>query len=46
MISLKDLNSLFDRKVDVPRIKVRKRQTVETLINEECLLYAKYLRDE
>ncbi|MBS7631679.1 hypothetical protein KEJ47_08975 [Candidatus Bathyarchaeota archaeon] len=41
-----DLNGLFNRVVEVPRIKVGKKQTVETLINEEALLFAKYLRDE
>ena len=40
------LNSLFDRMVNVERIKVGKRQTVDTLINEEALLFAKYLRRE
>jgi len=30
----------------VPRIKVGKKQTIETLIGEEALLFAKYLRDE
>jgi len=33
-------------KVETPRIKFGKRQTVETLINEEALLFAKYLRNE
>jgi hypothetical protein len=32
--------------VEVPRIRHGSRQTVETLINEEALLLAKYLRDE
>jgi len=40
------LNQFFDRMVEVPRIKVGNRQTIETLINEEALLVAKYLRDE
>jgi hypothetical protein len=30
--------------VDVERIKVGKRQTSDTLISEEALLFAKYLR--
>jgi len=30
--------------VDIPRIKVGKKQTVETLINEEALLFARFLR--
>jgi CRISPR-associated protein Cas1 len=36
----------FESKVDVPRIRHGKRQTIETLINEEALLFAKYLRNE
>jgi len=32
--------------VEIPRIKVGTRQIIETLINEEALLLAKYLRDE
>jgi len=40
------LNELFEIEVEVPRIRVGKRQTIETLINEEALLFAKYLRDE
>jgi hypothetical protein len=41
-----DLNSFFDHIVDVERIKVGKRQTIDTLISEEALLFAKYLRNE
>ncbi len=41
-----DLNGLFDRMVDVERIKIGKRQTIDTLISEEALLFAKYLRQE
>ena len=40
------LNSLFDRMVDVARIKHGNRQTIDTLINEEVLMFAKYLRNE
>jgi hypothetical protein len=40
------LNMFFDRFVEVPRIKVGERQTVETLINEETCLFAKHLRNE
>ena len=36
----------FESMVEIPRIKHGKRQTIETLINEEALLFAKYLRDE
>ena len=40
------LNGFFESMVEIPRIKVGNRQTIETLINEEALLFAKYLRDE
>jgi CRISPR-associated protein Cas1 len=40
------LNKYFERKVSVPRIKRGSRQELETLINEEALLFASYLRDE
>jgi CRISPR-associated protein Cas1 len=40
------LNSLFESKVEIPRIKHGKKQTVDTLINEEALLLAKFLRKE
>lgn len=40
------LRVYFEIYVDVPRIKVGKKQKVETLINEEALLFAKYLRNE
>jgi hypothetical protein len=40
------LNNLSKRKVEIPRIKHGKRQTLDTLISEEALLFAKYLRDE
>jgi len=31
---------------EIPRMKVGKKQTFETLISEEALLFAKYLRSE
>jgi hypothetical protein len=40
------LNGLFDRMVNVARIKHGERQTFDTLISEEALLFAKYLRQE
>ena len=40
------LNSLFNKMVEIPRIKVGKKQTLDTLISEEALLFAKYLRNE
>ena len=41
-----ELDSLFASKVDIPLIRHGKRQRLETLINEEALLLAKYLRNE
>ncbi len=32
--------------VAIPRMKVGKKQTIETLINEDALLLAKFLRNE
>ena len=40
------LNGLFERVVEVPRIRQGRRQTLDTLISEEALLFAKYLRNE
>ena len=40
------LYDYFDSMVEVERIRHGKRQTVETLINEEALLLAQYLRNE
>lgn len=40
------LTSLFDRIVNVARIKHGNRQMIHTLISEEALLLAKYLRKE
>jgi hypothetical protein len=43
---MKQLNKFFESHVEIARRQVGKRQTVETLINEEMLVFAKYLRDE
>ncbi|MBS7631150.1 CRISPR-associated endonuclease Cas1, partial [Candidatus Bathyarchaeota archaeon] len=43
---LDELNRLFEKKVEVKRIRNGEHQTLETLINEEALLFAKYLRGE
>lgn len=43
---MKKLNLFFESIVEVPRIRRGNRQTLETLINEEALLFAKYLRNE
>jgi hypothetical protein len=40
------LNLLFDRIVEAPRIRHGSRQTLDTLINEEAYLLAKFLRHE
>ena len=40
------LNLFFETTVEIPRVKHGNRQTVETLINEEALLFAQYLRNE
>jgi CRISPR-associated protein Cas1 len=40
------LNAYFETIIEIPRIKVGERQTIETLIGEEALLFAKYLRNE
>jgi CRISPR-associated protein Cas1 len=41
-----NLEREFERIVLIPRIRRGKKQTVETLINEEALLFASYLRNE
>ena len=43
---MKALEGFFESKVDIPLIRHGKRQRIETLINEEALLLAKYLRGE
>jgi len=43
---MKQLNNFFESYVEVLRMRVGKRQTIETLINEEALLLAKFLRGE
>ena len=43
---MKRLYKYFECKVDVPRVRIGKRQTIETLISEEALLFAKFLRGE
>lgn len=43
---MKQLNAFFELVVEVPRIRLGGRQTIETLISEEALLLAKFLRGE
>jgi CRISPR/Cas system-associated endonuclease Cas1 len=40
------LSAYFKGTVKIPRIRIGAKQEIETLINEEALLFAKYLRDE
>jgi hypothetical protein len=42
-----DLNKFFtERIVKIPRIKIGYSQTIDTLVSEEALLFAKFLRKE
>jgi hypothetical protein len=43
---IKGLNEYFQTKVEIPRIRMGKKQEIETLINEEAFLLAMYLRNE
>jgi CRISPR-associated protein Cas1 len=43
---LENLNHHFQNNIEIPRIRIGQKQTIETLINEEALLLAKYLRNE
>jgi len=43
---IRELHDYFESKVDIPLIRHGKSQRIETLINEEALLLAKYLRSE
>jgi hypothetical protein len=43
---MRDLNGFFESMVEVKRIRNGEHQTIETLINEEILLFAKYIRGE
>jgi hypothetical protein len=43
---VKSLNGYFQTKIEIPRIRVGKKQEIETLINEEAMLLGMYLRNE
>lgn len=43
--SMRKLNSYFESKVKIPKIKLGNRQTVETLSSKEALLLARFLRE-
>jgi hypothetical protein len=40
------LERVFESRVDVPRIKFGKKQSIESLIQEEAFLLAQFLRNE
>ena len=42
---IKELNDFFESYLKLPRMKVGYKQTIEILIHEESLLFAKYLRN-
>jgi hypothetical protein len=41
-----ELNEFFESMVEVKRIRNGEHQTLETLINEEAQIFARYLRGE
>jgi hypothetical protein len=43
---MKQMKLYFESYVKVLRMKVGKKQTIETLINEETLVFAKFVRNE
>ena len=43
---MRELQDYFETKIEIPLIRFGKRQRIETLINEETLLLAKYIRGE
>lgn len=43
---VKALNQYFQSKINIPRVRMGEQQEIETLINEEALLLAMYLRNE
>ncbi len=43
---MKELNQYFENIVDLPRIRVGHGQTLETMINEEALVFPKFIRRE
>jgi hypothetical protein len=40
------MSFIFENMNEIPRIKVGKKQNVKTVITEEALLFAKFLRGE
>ena len=43
---VKALNQYFQSNIRIPRVRMGEQQEIETLINEEAFLLAKFLRNE
>jgi len=43
---IRGLYDYFEKKTEIPRVKWGKKQTVESIINEEAMLLASYIRNE
>jgi len=43
---IEGLYNYFEKKIEIPRVKWGKRQTIESLIGEEAMLLASYIRNE
>jgi hypothetical protein len=43
---MRKLDCLFESTIEIPRVRHGNKQTLETLVNEEALLLACYLRNE
>jgi hypothetical protein len=43
---IRSLDEYFQTKIEIPRIRVGRKQEIETLINEEAMLLGMYLRGE
>jgi CRISPR/Cas system-associated endonuclease Cas1 len=43
---VKNLNEYFQTNVSISRMRMGRQQEIETLISEEALLFAQYLRNE
>jgi hypothetical protein len=43
---MRGLNDFFETSVNIKRVRHGEKQTIETLINEEAQLFARYLRNE
>jgi len=43
---MKQLDTFFESTVEIPRIQIGKKQSIESLMNEEALLFANFLGNE